>query len=54
MTAEFGNASSTEYKWGDRANASVKQVAKHVANLIGSSSQGMIWTSGATESLNLS
>ncbi|WP_088893783.1 cysteine desulfurase family protein [Leptolyngbya ohadii] len=53
MTTEFGNASSTDHEWGDRAEAAVKQAAKQVANLVGSSSRGIIWTSGATESINL-
>lgn len=53
MTEEFGNASSVEHEWGDRAEAAVKQAAKHVADLIGASPQEVIWTSGATESINL-
>ena len=53
MTAEFGNASSTDHEWGDRAESAVKQSAKHVADLIGASPREIIWTSGATESINL-
>lgn len=53
MTAEFGNASSTEHEYGDRAESAVKQAAKHLANLIGASPREIIWTSGATESINL-
>lgn len=53
MTEEFGNASSTDHEWGDRANTAIKQAAKHVADLIGASPKEIIWTSGATESLNL-
>jgi cysteine desulfurase len=53
MTIEFGNASSTEHEWGDRAENSVKQAAQQVAHLIGASPREIIWTSGATESINL-
>jgi cysteine desulfurase len=53
MTAEFGNASSIDHEWGDRAESAVKQAAKQVADLVGASSREIIWTSGATESINL-
>lgn len=53
MTEEFGNASSTDHEWGDRAETAVKQAAKQVADLIGASSREIVWTSGATESINL-
>lgn len=53
MTEEFGNASSVDHAYGDRAEGAVKQAAKHVAALIGASSREILWTSGATESINL-
>lgn len=53
MTEEFGNASSTDHEYGDRAESAVKQSAQHVADLIGASPREVIWTSGATESINL-
>lgn len=53
MTREFGNASSTDHEWGDRADAAVKQAARQVATLVGASPRDVIWTSGATESINL-
>jgi cysteine desulfurase len=53
MVDEFGNASSTDHDWGDRAEAAIKQAAKEVADLIGASPREIVWTSGATESINL-
>lgn len=53
MTTEFGNASSIDHEWGDRSENAVKLAAKHLADLIGASPQEIIWTSGATESINL-
>ncbi len=53
MTEEFGNASSTDHEYGDRAEAAIKQAATHVATLINATSREIIWTSGATESINL-
>lgn len=53
MTQDFGNASSTDHEWGDRAETAVKESAKQVANLIGASPREIVWTSGATESINL-
>ncbi len=53
MTEEFGNASSTDHEYGDRAEAAVKQAAKQVADLVGALPREIIWTSGATESINL-
>jgi cysteine desulfurase len=53
MTLEFGNASSIDHEYGDLAEAAVNKAAKHLANLVGSSPREIIWTSGATESINL-
>lgn len=53
MTEEFGNASSVDHIWGDRAEQAIKQAAKQVAELIDVSPREIIWTSGATESINL-
>jgi cysteine desulfurase len=53
MTAEFGNASSIDHECGDRAEAAVTQATKHLSNLVGASPREIIWTSGATESINL-
>jgi cysteine desulfurase len=53
MTAEFGNASSIDHEWGDRSENAVKLAAKQLADLIEASPREIIWTSGATESINL-
>lgn len=53
MTTEFGNASSIDHVYGDRAEKAVSQAASQVAELIGASRKQVIFTSGATESINL-
>ncbi len=53
MTTNFGNASSIDHVIGDRAEAAVKAATQHVAHLVGASSRNIIFTSGATESINL-
>jgi cysteine desulfurase len=53
MTEEFGNASSTDHEWGHSAESAIKQSAQCVSTLIGASPREILWTSGATESINL-
>ncbi|MFN9395168.1 MAG: cysteine desulfurase family protein [Pseudanabaena sp.] len=53
MLTEFGNASSIDHTYGDKADRAVKQAAKQVADLIGAVPREVIFTSGATESINL-
>jgi len=53
MTNEYGNASSVDHEYGDRADAAVKKASKQVANLVGALPREVIFTSGATESINL-
>ncbi len=53
MTTAFGNASSIDHIYGDSAKKAVKEAKKHIAELINSSPQEIIFTSGATESINL-
>ncbi|MDZ4786670.1 MAG: aminotransferase class V-fold PLP-dependent enzyme, partial [bacterium] len=53
MTNEYGNASSVDHEYGDRADAAVKKASKQVADLVGALPREVIFTSGATESINL-
>src|SRR5262245_17443905 len=53
FTEEFGNASSTTHGYGRKANESVEVARRSVAHLIGASPGEIVFTSGATESINL-
>lgn len=53
MTEAFGNASSTDHPFGDEAEAAVTIASRQVATLLGTSPRNVIFTSGATESINL-
>ncbi len=53
MTEAFGNASSIDHPFGDEAEEAVKTASQQVANLVGTYPRNVIFTSGATESINL-
>jgi len=53
MVHNFGNSSSIDHIFGDRAQEAVKKAKRQIADLINSSPQEIIFTSGATESINL-
>jgi cysteine desulfurase len=53
MTTEFGNASSIDHIYGDKAAKAVSQARNQIAELVGASAREVIFTSGATESINL-
>ncbi|MEC4805819.1 MAG: aminotransferase class V-fold PLP-dependent enzyme [Jaaginema sp. PMC 1080.18] len=53
MTTHFGNASSTDHIVGDRAAKAVTIATQHLAQLVGASPKEVIFTSGATESINI-
>ena len=49
----FGNPASRSHAYGWHAEESVEQAREDVAALVGCDAKELVWTSGATESLNL-
>ncbi len=53
LTHAFGNAHSTDHVFGTEAEEAVERARAQVAHLVGSTARSVVFTSGATEALNL-
>ncbi len=53
LREEFGNPASRSHAFGWRAEEAVENARRQVAGLVNSDPKEIVWTSGATESINL-
>lgn len=53
LTRAFGNASSADHVFGDEAEEAVANARVHVGALVDAPARSVLFTSGATESINL-
>ena len=53
LTTNFGNPASRSHAYGWQAEAAVEEARENVAALVNCDPKELVWTSGATESINL-
>src|SRR4051812_44504144 len=53
LTEDFGNPASRSHSFGWTAEHAVEEAREQVAALVNCESKELVWTSGATESINL-
>ena len=53
LREEFGNPASRSHAFGWRAEEAVENARRQVAALVNADAKEIVWTSGATESINL-
>jgi cysteine desulfurase len=53
LRGEFGNPASRSHSYGWKAEEAVENARAQVASLVGCDARELVWTSGATESINL-